>query len=171
MPYILITYIFVAFLIFSIPKSYKSITPFILSGIQLGAFLFFISQVSIINNDIDQVYVYEWIPAIGLNFEFALTGLSLAFVLLITGIGALVFLYAGAYMKSYSGTDKFYFYSISFSAAMLGLVLSANMIQLFIFGSLQVFILSINQLFHEKNPLEKQHFNPCLLLVLVVCCY
>jgi multicomponent Na+:H+ antiporter subunit A len=158
-PYILITYIFVAFLIFSIPKSYKSITPFILSSIQLGAFLFFISQVSIINNGLDQVYVYEWIPAIGLNFEFALTGLSLAFVLLITGIGALVFLYAGAYMKAYSGTDKFYFYLFLFSAAMLGLVLSANMIQLFIFWELTSFLsFLLISFFHEKESARKAAF-------------
>src|SRR5690606_30428970 len=39
---------------------------------------------------------YPWRPALGLNVKIWLDGLSLLFALLITGIGAASFLYAGS---------------------------------------------------------------------------
>src|SRR5689334_16551696 len=41
---------------------------------------------------------YPWAPALGVNLSFYLDGLSLLFVLLILGIGALVLIYAGSYL-------------------------------------------------------------------------
>jgi multicomponent Na+:H+ antiporter subunit A len=77
-----------------------------------------------------------WIPSLGINFTFLLDGLSLTFVLIITLIGAVVFLYAGAYMKEYEHTDRFYVYIGIFMTSMIGLVTSDNMITLFMFWEL-----------------------------------
>lgn len=77
-----------------------------------------------------------WIPSLGINFTFLLDGLSLTFVLIITLIGAVVFLYAGAYMKEYEHTDRFYLYIGIFMTSMIGLVTSDNMITLFMFWEL-----------------------------------
>lgn len=77
-----------------------------------------------------------WIPSLGINFTFLLDGLSLTFVLIITLIGAVVFLYAGAYMKDYEHTDRFYVYIGIFMTSMIGLVTSDNMITLFVFWEL-----------------------------------
>lgn len=77
-----------------------------------------------------------WIPSLGINFTFLLDGLSLTFVLIITLIGAVVFLYAGAYMKDYEHTDRFYVYIGIFMTSMIGLVTSDNMITLFMFWEL-----------------------------------
>jgi multicomponent Na+:H+ antiporter subunit A len=80
----------------------------------------------------------------------------MVFALLVTGIGALVFLYARPYMKSYEGTDKFFLYLMLFSGAMLGLVLSANLIQLFIFWELTSFLsYFLISFFHEKESARK----------------
>ena len=77
-----------------------------------------------------------WIPSLGINFTFLLDGLSLTFVLIITLIGTAVFLYAGSYMKDYEYTGRFYLYIGVFMTSMIGLVLSDNMIALFVFWEL-----------------------------------
>jgi multicomponent Na+:H+ antiporter subunit A len=77
-----------------------------------------------------------WIPSLGINFTFLLDGLSLTFVLIITLIGTAVFLYAGSYMKDYKHTGRFYLYIGVFMTSMIGLVLSDNMIALFVFWEL-----------------------------------
>lgn len=78
----------------------------------------------------------EWIPSLGINFTFLLDGLSLTFVLIITLIGVAVFLYAGAYMKDYEHTDRFFVYIGIFMTSMVGMVISDNMISLFVFWEL-----------------------------------
>lgn len=103
--------------------------------------------------------VTSWIPGIGLDLEFMLDGLSMMFSLLISGIGALVFLYARAYMKDYGNTGRFYFFLFLFSGAMLGLVLSGNLIQLFIFWELTTFLsFMLINFFHEKEEARNAAF-------------
>ncbi len=77
-----------------------------------------------------------WIPSLGINFTFLIDGLSLTFALIITLIGVVVFLYAGVYMKDYKHADRFFVYIGIFMISMLGLVLSDNMITMFIFWEL-----------------------------------
>src|SRR5690554_2524270 len=79
---------------------------------------------------------YNWIPSHGINLDFHLDGLALLFALLITGIGCLVFLYTSAYLKGHPYLDRFFGYLSMFMASMLGLVLSDNVITLFIFWEL-----------------------------------
>ncbi len=79
---------------------------------------------------------YEWIPAFDVSLNFRLDGLSFLFGLLISGIGALVFFYTSSYLKGHHFLDRFYSYLSMFMAAMLGLVLSDNLITMFIFWEL-----------------------------------
>ncbi|MEM9983684.1 MAG: putative monovalent cation/H+ antiporter subunit A [Bacteroidota bacterium] len=79
---------------------------------------------------------YAWAPSLGVELSFRLDGLSLLFGLLITGVGTLVFIYTSAYMKGDKLLDRFYAYLSMFMAAMLGLVLSDNVISLFVFWEL-----------------------------------
>lgn len=72
----------------------------------------------------------------GINLDFRADGLSLLFSLLITGIGALVFFYASSYLKDHPYLDRFYCYLCIFMASMLGVVLSDNIILLFVFWEL-----------------------------------
>ncbi|MCG8581370.1 MAG: DUF4040 domain-containing protein [Bacteroidales bacterium] len=102
---------------------------------------------------------YQWIPQLGLNLVLKLDGLSIVFVLLITFIGFLVFIYANTYMKSYTGTTKFFFYLTLFSGAMLGLVLSADFIQLFMFWELtSVLSFLLISYFNENEQARKAAF-------------
>ena len=76
---------------------------------------------------------YAWVPSLGLNLSFRVDGLSLLFALLITGIGALVVIYAGSYLAGHPQLGRFYAYLLVFMASMLGLVLADNVIALYVF--------------------------------------
>ncbi|MAY42462.1 MULTISPECIES: monovalent cation/H+ antiporter subunit A [unclassified Neptuniibacter] len=78
----------------------------------------------------------DWIPAIGLDLSFRLDGLSLLFLLLILGIGLLVILYARYYLSSKDSMGQFYAYLVLFMSAMVGIVISNNLIQLWVFWEL-----------------------------------
>ncbi|MGR6872107.1 monovalent cation/H+ antiporter subunit A [Pseudomonas sp. HK3] len=78
----------------------------------------------------------DWIPAIGLDLSFRLDGLSLLFLLLILGIGLLVILYARYYLSSKDSMGQFYAYLMLFMSAMVGIVISNNLIQLWMFWEL-----------------------------------
>ncbi|WP_026689163.1 Na+/H+ antiporter subunit A [Alteribacter aurantiacus] len=79
-----------------------------------------------------------WVPSLGINFTIYLDGLSLLFALLITGIGALVVLYSIFYIanKKDEPLNNFYVYLLMFMGAMLGVVLSDNLIVIYVFWEL-----------------------------------
>lgn len=164
MQVILLIYLLAALGIFILPRWLKEKKAIPLALIQLAFFVFFLSKIKGVKNGDSINTLIHWIPQIGLSLEFSLNGLSLAFALLVTGIGTLVFLYASAYMKSYEGTDKFYFYLFLFSGAMLGLVLSGNLIQLFIFWELTSFLsYLLISFFHEKDTSRKAAFQSLIV--------
>ncbi len=152
MIYLLIVYLVASLSVFVLPDWLKKQKAVILALVQVLAFVYFIVRVP----EIPLHVVWKWVPDLWLNLEFILDGLSMVFALLVTGIGVLVFMYAHAYMKSYSGTDKFFLYLMLFSGAMLGLVLSANLIQLFIFWELTSYLsFFLISFFHEKESARK----------------
>src|SRR5690625_1976246 len=77
-----------------------------------------------------------WLSSLGINLSFLLDGLSYLFVLLITGMGTFIVLYASGYMKGHSYLGRFYLALLLFMASMLGVVLSDNLITLFVFCEL-----------------------------------
>ena len=75
-----------------------------------------------------------WVPSLGINFDLYVDGLSLLFALLITGIGVLVVLYSIYYLADKKEKlNNFYVYLLLFMGAMLGVVLSDNLIVLYVF--------------------------------------
>lgn len=78
----------------------------------------------------------EWIPSLGISLDFKIDGLSMLFGLMITGIGTLIYLYAAEYLKRDENIHRFYCYLTLFMGAMLGVVLSDNLITLFVFWEL-----------------------------------
>ena len=153
---ILLICLLASFLHLFFPRSLKKSTPLFLAVIHLVAFVYFFSKIKVIAKGNMITETIAWIPQLGISIELILGGLNLAFALLITGIGVLVFLYAYAYMKSYKNSSVFYFYLSLFSGAMLGLVLSGNLIQLFMFWELTSFLsFLLISFFHEKEAARK----------------
>ena len=80
-----------------------------------------------------------WAPSLGLSLSFNLDGLGLLFAILITGIGALIVLYASRYLAGHTQASRFYASLFAFMGAMLGVVLSDNILTLFVFWELTGF--------------------------------
>src|SRR5690606_34215525 len=99
-------------------------------------FLYFAYQIPLISSGSTLVQQINWVPSLGINFNFNLDGLSLLFAVLITGIGACIFFYGRAYLKGHAYFDRFFGYLMLFMSAMLGVVLSENILLLFVFWEL-----------------------------------
>jgi len=126
---------------------------------QLYAFYYFISKLSYVNQGHSIIEEFTWIPELGLTLHFSLDSLTIIFALLITGIGFLVFLFAGPYMKHYNNNGRFYLFLGLFSSAMLGLVLSNNAIVMFVFWELtSILSFFLISFFHEKEKARKAAF-------------
>ena len=78
----------------------------------------------------------QWLPQLGLSASFFLDGLGLLFACMITGVGLLITLYARFYLSSDDPMGQFYTYLLLFQGAMLGIVLSDNILLLLIFWEL-----------------------------------
>ncbi|HWG90440.1 MAG TPA: putative monovalent cation/H+ antiporter subunit A [Candidatus Thermoplasmatota archaeon] len=79
---------------------------------------------------------HAWVPGLGISLSFTLDGLSLLFCLLITGIGTLIMIYGGGYLHGHRDIGRFYAAILAFMGAMLGVVLSGNLVALFVFWEL-----------------------------------
>jgi len=78
----------------------------------------------------------SWIPLLGIDIAFRLDGLALLFIFMILVIGILVIFYARYYLSSNDSMPKIYAYLMLFMTAMLGIVMSNNVIQLWFFWEL-----------------------------------
>jgi multicomponent K+:H+ antiporter subunit A len=78
----------------------------------------------------------EWIASVGLNFNLFLDGLGFLFAGLILGIGLLIIFYARFYLGREDAMGQFYTYLLLFQGAMVGIVLSDNVLLLLIFWEL-----------------------------------
>ncbi len=79
------------------------------------------------------VHLFSWIPAGGLqvNIGLLLDPLSICFVLLITGVGSLILIFAVGYMANDPQRRRFFGFMNLFMAAMLLLVLADNYLALY----------------------------------------
>src|SRR5688572_12260733 len=81
-------------------------------------------------------YKARWIPELGLEFSLRMDGFAWVFSALVTGIGVLVVLYARYYMDPADPVPRFFSFLLAFMGAMLGIVLSGNLVQLVFFWEL-----------------------------------
>ncbi|MFC0526789.1 NADH-quinone oxidoreductase subunit L [Phytohabitans kaempferiae] len=97
----------------------------------LGLTYFF--QLRGLDNKSAEVTLFDFISVGSFHVDFGLLfdPLSAVFVLLITGVGALIHLYAVGYMEHDPGRRRFFAYFNLFAAAMLLLVLGNNFVMLF----------------------------------------
>ena len=78
----------------------------------------------------------DWLPQLGLSASFFLDGLGLLFAAMILGVGLLITLYARFYLSGDDPMGQFYTYLLLFQGAMLGIVISDNILLLLIFWEL-----------------------------------
>jgi multicomponent Na+:H+ antiporter subunit A len=101
----------------------------------LGLLAAFVRMAPVVERGWVQAETHRWAPAVGLDLTLRLDGFSFLFCLLITGIGALVMIYAGGYLtlKTKPQRARFFTLILLFMSAMLGTVLADNLLLLVIF--------------------------------------
>nr|YP_009732822.1 NADH-plastoquinone oxidoreductase subunit 5 [Buxbaumia aphylla]QHU77164.1 NADH-plastoquinone oxidoreductase subunit 5 [Buxbaumia aphylla] len=128
--------------LFFFPKSTKSlryiwafITIFSLIIAMIISFNILWQQ---INDSPIYQYLWSWIFNKQIDFKigFLIDPLTSIMLVLITSIGILVMIYSHSYMSHDQGYVRFFAYLSLFTASMLGLVLSPNLIQIYIFWEL-----------------------------------
>jgi multicomponent K+:H+ antiporter subunit A len=97
-----------------------------------------------------------WMPSLGLNFTLRMDGFAWLFSVLVSGIGSLVVLYARYYMSPEDPVPRFFSFFLAFMGAMLGMVLSGNLILLVVFWELTSFFsfLLIGYWYHNASARE-----------------
>ncbi len=77
-----------------------------------------------------------WVPSLGLSISLRMDGFAWLFSLLITSMGTLVVVYARYYMSPTDPVPRFFSFFLAFMGAMLGIVLSGQLIQMAMFWEL-----------------------------------
>lgn len=114
----------------------RSLTAAAAFGVTLASLATLLSQAPAVMRGEVVLNRWNWVPELGLNLTFRLDGLSLMFAGLILFIGLLIVTYAHWYLAAKDSAAKFYSEMMLFMAAMLGVVLSDNLLLLVVFWEL-----------------------------------
>jgi multicomponent K+:H+ antiporter subunit A len=79
---------------------------------------------------------FEWLPQVGLAYSVFVDGLGLFFAAMILVIGLLITAYARSYLGPEEPAGRFFAYLLLFQGAMVGIVVSDNILLLAIFWEL-----------------------------------
>ncbi len=77
-----------------------------------------------------------WVPSLGIDVVVRLDGFAWMFAMLVSGMGLLVTIYARYYLSADDPAARFYSLLLGFMGAMLGVVVSGNLVQLVVFWEL-----------------------------------
>ena len=110
----------------------KSLQTALTSILMAGLFVWLIAAFPRLQSENVIIQTIEWIPSLGISLSFYLDGLSLLFALIITGVGALIFFYAGYYFDDAAEHNRFIVWLLGFAGAMLAVVLSGNLLMMFV---------------------------------------
>ncbi len=78
------------------------------------------------------VHLFDWIPGLGVGAELLWDPLAATMVMVVTGVGTLIHIYAIGYMHGDDRFSRFFTYLNFFAASMLILVLADNFAVLFV---------------------------------------
>ncbi|HEV7712472.1 MAG TPA: NADH-quinone oxidoreductase subunit L, partial [Asanoa sp.] len=106
----------------------------VIASFVYGVLLFFSTTGMAASERVQNVSLFDWIPVADLQVEFGMRidPLSISFVLLITGVGALIHIYSIGYMADDPNRRRFFGYFNLFVAAMLILVLGNGFVTLYL---------------------------------------
>lgn len=108
---------------------------FLVALLPVGLLAAFVSMAPVVERGWVRGEGIAWAPSLGLDFTLRLDGFSFLFCLLVTGIGALVIVYAGGYLtgKPRAERRRFFTLILLFLTAMLGTVLAENLLVMVLF--------------------------------------
>lgn len=139
----------------------------LLSLLPATLFIYFASFLPEVNQGGQVQFAYPWFPGLQIQLSFLVDGLSLLFALLISGIGFFILVYGGRYLEGHQSLGRFYIFLLGFMGSMLGLVLSDNLISLFVFWELTTvtsfMLIGFN---HEQEDSRKKAHQGLMVTVL-----
>jgi len=96
--------------------------------------IFLVNQLSTSDTTVITAYMWQWfsVGSAKVNISFYLDALSAVMILVVTGVGFLIHLFAAIYMKSDENFSRFMAYMNLFIVAMLVLVLADNLVLLYL---------------------------------------
>ncbi len=89
-------------------QTFKARSGWAIAALPMALFVYLVSQFPNVANGQSIRAAWAGVPSLGLTLSFRLDGLGLLFALLISGIGALVMVYAGDYLKGRDDVGRFF---------------------------------------------------------------
>jgi len=139
----------------------RSVLPALIAGLLA---VYFISILIIVGSSGPFSIAAEWAPALDLSLSFRFDGLSALFATLITVVGTVIVVYATKYFEHHQDAGKFNAALFAFMGSMLGLVLSDNVIALFVFWELTGFTSYLLIGFEHDRPEARRAATQALLV-------
>jgi NADH-quinone oxidoreductase subunit L len=120
-------------------RQFEKVSGFITVGTVFLSFV--LSVVSLINfndNGVQLVDSFDWlmIGDVGIKTGFLIDPLTSIMLIVVTGVSLMIQIYSIGYMASDEGYSRYFSFMALFTFSMLGLVLSKNLIHLFVFWEL-----------------------------------
>ena len=109
-------------------------------------------------------YAVPWVPALGIELAFRVDGLAALMLVMITGVGTAVFVYAGGYMAGQPGQGRLYLLLSLFMVAMIGCVTADHLILLFLFWEATSLLSFLLVGFDHQNPASRKSAQQSLLV-------
>ncbi len=109
---------------------------------------------------------WPWIPSLGVEFSIYIDGFAAQFLALITGIGALVIVYASAYLAHEPARGRLFLILIAFMVAMAGAVSADHLLLLFVCWELTSLTSFLLVGFHHEDERARASARQALLVTL-----
>ena len=107
---------------------------------------------------------WPWVPAAGIELAFLIDGLAALMLLMITGIGTAVFVYAGGYLAGHPQQARLYALLTVFMAAMIGCVTADNLFTLFVFWEITSLVSFLLVGFDHEQAASRRSAQQALLV-------
>ena len=109
---------------------------------------------------------WMWIPSLNVELSVYIDGFAAQFLALITGIGALVFVYASAYLAHEPARGRLFLMLIAFMVAMAGAVSADHLLVLFVCWELTSLTSFLLVGFHHQDERARASARQALLVTL-----
>ena len=145
-------------------KQLRQQWPWFLALIPLSFFIYFASLLYPVSEGHFVTFFLPWVPSLEVNLSFLIDGLGLYMGLIVSGIGVLVLIFSGAYLRGEAEIKRFYIIILLFMFSMLGLVLSNNIFLLFICWELtSITSFFLIGFYHEEEKAQKASLQALLV--------
>jgi multicomponent Na+:H+ antiporter subunit A len=138
--------------------------PYLLAAIPAALTGYFACVFLVVSRDGPFSVTAPWASALNLSLAFRFDGLGLLFAILIAGVGTLIVIYGSKYLESHPDAARFHVVLFAFMGSMLGVVLSDNVILLFVFWELTGFTSFLLIGFEHDRPAARRAATQALIV-------